>query len=234
MQTLIYNRNTEQYQVSFRIINRNVVEIKGEVPIKTDGFMLSRDGKEWNGDYSDYTTVYRQIGDRVQFSNDGSVYVPPEPPTPPEPYIPTLEEVKAQKIVEMNAEQQMTIQNGIDVTLMDGTVEHFSLSDRDQGDLTALKDDVNEGATKLPWHVDDESMHCKYYSNEDMRTIITAAKQFATYHVTYFRDLRIYINSMLDKESVESVWYGMYIPLEYQSEVLMDMYIAKGIMGDVK
>ena len=57
-----------------------------------------------------------------------------------------------------------------------------------------------------------------------MSLIVSKALQFVTYHVTYFRDLRIYVNSMVDKESVNAAYYGMYVPEEYQSEVLKDIY----------
>lgn len=232
MLLLNYLDEKEKYLISFENVSQNIVQVKGDFPVKTTGFNLSRDGKHDDWDYSAYTTLYREIDGGVQFSNDGSVYVEPIPPTPPKPYIPTLEEVKEQKVAEINDIQQETIQNGIDVTLSDGTVEHFSLTDRDQNDLDSLKDEVNEGSEKIPWHVDDESIHCRYYSNEDMRTITTAAKRFVTYHVTYFRDLRIYIRSMEDKESVEAVYYGTYVPTEYQSEVLRDFYSEMGIAGE--
>lgn len=232
MLSLKYLNERETYSVSFSNVSKNIVQITGNFPIKTSGFMLSWKDNVWDGDYSDYTTVYREIDGGVQFSNDGSVWIEPEPTPELEPYIPTLEEIKEQKVAEMNSVQQITIQNGIDVTLLDGTVEHFSLTDRDQDDLDSLKDEVNEGREKIPWHVDDESIHCKYYSNEDMRTITTAAKRFVTYHVTYFRDLRIYIRSMNSKEDVETVYYGIYVPRKYQSEVLTDFYNEMSLNGE--
>lgn len=226
MLSLKYLNEKEKYLVSFENVSKNIVQIIGNFPIKTSGFTLSREGKEDNWDYSQYTTVYREIDGGVQFSNDGSVYVEPEPTPEPEPYIPTLDEVKAQKVQEMNDAQQSLIQNGVDVTLSDGTVEHFTLTDHDQTSLVGLQTQVAMGEEQIPWHTSDQSEHCKYYSNADMTLIVTAAMGFVTYHVTYFRDLRIYINSMLDKESVEAVEYGVYIPQEYQSEVLKDLYTS--------
>lgn len=51
-----------------------IVELKGDFPIRTDGFTLSRPEHDDNWDYSTYTTVYREIDGGAQFSNDGSVY----------------------------------------------------------------------------------------------------------------------------------------------------------------
>ena len=181
--------------------------------------------------YEGFTTIYRNDDETAkansyQLSNDGSVYIAPPPPEPvpePEPYIPTLEEVQEQKIIEMHAMQQSIIQAGVHVPLTDGTEEQFTLSDQDQTSLMALQSQVAAGADNIPWHTSDQAEHCKYYSNADMALIVTAAMQYVTYHVTYFRDLRIYIRSLEEKEDVNAVFYGMPIPLEYQSEPLKDM-----------
>ena len=218
-----------EYDVEFSNLTKNLVQVKGDVPAKTHGFTLSRPGKNDGWDYSAFTTIYREMDGVIQFSNDGSVYVPPKPTPEPEPYVPTLEEVKASKVAEMNAAQQSVIQSGIDVTLTDGTVEHFTLTDHDQTSLMGLQTQVAQGAENIPWHTSDTAEHCKYYSNEDMLLIVTAAMQYVTFHVTYFRDLRIYINAMEDKEYVEAVTYGIIIPEEYRSEVLKDLYAAMGV-----
>lgn len=140
-------------------------------------------------------------------------------------YISTLDEIKNQKVVEMNDAQQVTIQQGLDITLSDGIVEHFTLTDHDQTSLMGLQTLVAQGIENIPWHTSDQSEHCKYYSNADMAIITSKALQFVTFHVTYFRDLRIYIRALEDKESVSNVFYGMSIPEEYQSDVLKDFFL---------
>ena len=140
-------------------------------------------------------------------------------------YVKTLEETKEEKVTEMNNTQQSVIQQGLDITLSDGTVEHFTLKDQDQTSLMGLQTLVAQGIERIPWHTADQSEHCKYYSNADMAIIAEKALQFITYHVTYFRDLRIYIRSLQTKEEIQNVTYGMEIPLEYQSEVLKDFLV---------
>lgn len=253
MAYLRYVGDTEAYEASVLPCGNVVsVEFKKNAVVNTDGFDLFLDGdckNDIGGDsYHSFTTVYQKDAKSVQYSNDGSVYteipceeyeyieptIPempepdpiPEPEPEPEPE-PTLEEIKDWKIMEMNGEQQLTIQNGVDVTLTDGTVERFDLKDQDQTSLLGLQTLVLSRQEKIPWHTADNDEHCKYYSNADMALITAKALEFVTSQVTYFHDLRIYINSMTDKESVESVTYGMYIPTEYQSEVLADIYAAK-------
>lgn len=181
--------------------------------------------------YHGYNTVYRNDDTTAEYngyqlSNDGSVY---EEQPQPKPVEPTLDELKEQKISEMNTAQQESIQNGVDVTLSDGTIEHFTLTDHDQTSLMGLQTKVAQGETQIPWHNSDVTKPCKYYSNTDMALITETAMQAVMYAVTYFRDLRIYINSMEDSTSVQNVTYGMIIPKEYRSEVLADIYASKGI-----
>ena len=82
---------------------------------------------------------------------------------------------------------------------------------------------VDAGQEIIPWHNSNEEEHCKFYSNADMARIITTALAYVTYHVTYFRDLRIYIRALTDKEDIQSIQYGDPIPAEYQSEVLQTL-----------
>lgn len=93
MFNLKYLNNEEEiaYKVDFNKISNNVVELKGDFPIQTDGFTLSRETHEDNWDYSTFTTVYKEVENGCQFSNDSSVYVEP---IIPEPIEPTLEDIK--------------------------------------------------------------------------------------------------------------------------------------------
>lgn len=68
-----------EYTVNFKRVSPSIVRIIGEVPAKTHGFTLSRTDKDDNWDYSDYTTIYRELDGEILFSNDGSIYVKPLP-----------------------------------------------------------------------------------------------------------------------------------------------------------
>lgn len=217
--------------------NEHVVTLKfaDSVVVDTSGFNLFLDESgelDISGSsYHKYKTIYRNDEVTAQYngyqlSNDNSVYEAPEQESTQEP---TLEELKAGKIAEMNTAQQEAIQQGVDVTLTDGTTEHFTLTDHDQSSLIGLQTKVMLGEEQIPWHNSDETEHCKYYSNSDMALITGTALQTVTYHVTYFRDLRIYINSLQDTTDVKNIYYGVTIPTEYRSEVLADIYASRAI-----
>lgn len=224
MQNILFADRTEVLKAEVKKIGKNLIQIMIAGDVDTSGFTLLTDSGNVYGRFADYTTLYRVIDGGYVLSNDGSVYVEPEPLPEIEE---TLEQIKEQKLLEMEAEQQRTIANGVDVLLSDGEVHHFTLTANDQISLMGLESEVAKGTEYIPWHTSNQTEHCQYFSNADMKLIVESALSYVTYHVTYFRDLRIYINSMLDKESVETAFYGMQIPTEYQSEVLADMYSAQ-------
>lgn len=170
---------------------------------------------------SGYGTVYLQEGMTVYLSNDGSVYVPPAPPElvpEPEPYVPTLEEVKTAKKVEISAICERVIFSGCDVTLSDGQLHHFSLTEKDQINLFGKQAQMAAGADRFEYHADGQP--CQYYSVEDMENIIGSAMWYVSYHTTYCNALNMWLAGCETAEEVEQVFYGADVPEEYRSEVL--------------
>ena len=219
----------------------NIATLKfdSEMEVSTAGFDLYLDEACQTdigvGFYHAFTTIYRNDDTTAEYngyqlSKDGSVYEEPEPPEQTEPYEPTLEEVQEQKVAEMNGIQQQVVAYGCEVELTDGTKERFTLTTNDQLSLNALSVKTLEGMQIVPWHPADESVHCKFYSEEDMKKITDACMNWVAYHVTYFRDLRIYIRSLQDKNTINAIQYGDSIPTEYQSEVLQSMLAERAIV----
>ncbi len=152
-------------------------------------------------------------------------YVVPIPTPEPEPYVPSLDEVKAQKISEMESVMNSTILAGVTVTLSDETSGTFSLSQEDQIFLTNLRmmadSSDDQDTPSIPWHEADEFKQCKFYAPKDIVLITDEARKLITYHVTFFRDLRIYINSLVTSSAVEAVTYDINsLPQTFWSEVL--------------
>ena len=103
-----------------------VPESWGDIQLYTEGGVLATILIGWH-------TVYRNEGKTMYLSDDGSVYQTPGPDTGgeillPEPYEPTLEELKAAKKREISQACETTIYSGVDMTLTDGSTEHFSLT----------------------------------------------------------------------------------------------------------
>lgn len=223
---ILFLNQSETVTATVKKLSVHLIEIIGTEP-NTSGFHLLNNAGNVFGKYDGFTTLYRELEDGFILSDDGSVYVEPIEPEPePEPEI-SIDEVKEAKVAEMNDIQQKLIAQGVDVTLSDGNTEHFSLTERDQTSLVGLQAQVAIGDENIPWHTSDEDEHCKFYSNADMAKITSSALSYVTWHITYFRDLRIFIRSLESKEEVEQVTYGMNIPEAYQSEPLKAMLAQK-------
>ena len=199
----------------------------GDIQIYTAGGILATTLTGW-------TTVYREDGQTVYLSVDGSVYVPPsdpEPVTPPEPYVPTLAELQAAKKQEISRACEQTIYSGVSVTLADGSTEHFALTEHDQLNLFGKQAQLAAGIEQLEYHSDGRP--CRYYSVADMKNIVEKAMWHVSYHTTYCNALNMWISGAQTAEEIQQIFYGADVPEQYQSEVLKAYLIQIAAMvGD--
>ena len=210
---------------SIQTISTHVLQIAfvNMVPAKWDGdIVLYTAGDVECATLSGWNTVYRDEGQTVYLSDDGSVYQTPDPDSgevlPPEPYVPTLAELQTAKRKEISRACEQIIYSGADVTLTDGSTEHFSLTEHDQLNLFGKQVQLAAGAEQLEYHSDGQP--CRYYSAADMQTIITAAMQHVSYHTTYCNALNMWVAGVQTAEEIQQIFYGADVPEQYQSEVL--------------
>lgn len=126
------------------------------------------------------------------------------------------------KVQELSNTCSNTIYQGIPITLSNGSTQHFTLTEQDQLNLSGIGLKLLMGAQQIAWHEDDVTKECQYYSAEDAQKIIATLTTFKEYHITYFRDLRIYVYSLNTVEEVEAIEYGFELPEEFKSRVLKD------------
>lgn len=208
---------------SIRPMSSHVMQVvfAGSIPIAWGDITIYTEDGTKATTLTGYETVYKQDGQTVELSNDGSVYTPPaptEPAEPPEPYVPTLEEVRVGKKAEVSAACEQIIYAGINVTLSDGTTEHYSLTEHDQLNLFGKLSQISVGAAQLEYHADGQS--CRYYTAIDMQAIIQAAMRHVSYHTTYCNALNMWIAGCQTTEEVREIFYGADVPKQYRSEVL--------------
>ena len=130
----------------------------------------------------------------------------------------TLKEFKAAKKQEISQACEQIIYAGVSVTLVDGAVEHFALTEHDQLNLFGKQAQLATGAEQLEYHSDGKP--CRYYSATDMQTIIAAAMQHVSYHTTYCNALNMWVAGCETAEELQQIYYGADVPEQYQSEVL--------------
>lgn len=235
MEKISINQNERKYDIeSIRPVTAHVLQVifASEVPDSYGDIQVYTSGDIQCSNLSGYDTVYRQEGQTVYLSDDGSVYQSPADPgeLPPDPYIPTPEELLAAarvaKWVEVSAACEQIIYDGVSVTLADGTTEHFSLTEHDQLNLFGKQAQLAAGMEQLEYHADGQP--CRYYSATDMQAIIQAAMWHVSYHTTYCNALNMWIAGCQTAEEVMDITYshGADVPEEYCNEVL-EAYLAQ-------
>ncbi len=239
-ESITINQKEPHYEIeSITPVSAHVLQIvfAGEVPPAYGDIQVYTVGGSQCSDLPGYGTVYRDEGQTVYLSDDGSVYVPPaepEPVIPSEPYIPTSEELlasaQAAKRAEVSADCEAIIYKGVSVTLADGSTEHFSLTEHDQLNLFGKQAQLAAGAERLEYHADGRP--CKYYSAADMQAIIQAATWHVSYHTTYCNALNMWIQAAGTAEEVREIFYGADVPEQYRSEVLAAYLLQIAAMAE--
>lgn len=143
----------------------------------------------------------------------------------------TLEEIKAAKKQEIGQACDKIIYDGMDVTLTNGSTEHFSLTDHDQLNLFGKQVQLTAGTDQLEYHSDGQA--CRYYSAKDMQLITSAAMAYVSYHTTYCNAINMWIAGCGSAEEVQAIYYGADVPEEYKSDVLKAYLATKESAGDM-
>lgn len=205
--------------LSIRPMSPNVMQVvfSSAVPATYGDITIYTTGDYEADTITGYDTVFRDEGQTVYLSNDGSVYTAPETPEGPDipldPYVPTLEDQQAYKLREMSAACERIIYSGVNI----GS-EHYSLTEHDQLNLFGKQAQIATGVTQLEYHANGQP--CRYYSPEEMQVIIQAAMWHVSYHTTYCNALNMWITGAETTEEVLAIFYGAEVPERYQSDVL--------------
>ena len=227
-------------------ISDNVIKLTCSETLPKESVLLSgfniineHNGNNMTDDYyHGYTTIYKNIDSKiVLLSNDGSVYVKEDDvddsssiTEPTEPYVETLEEVKERKISELSNICQENIIAGVDVDI-DGEIEHFSYSDEDQINIKELFDLSIQSNCGLYYHSDGQS--CKLYTVEQIISIYATASTNKMQHTTYFNQLRAYIDTLEDIESVQAITYGQELTGTYLDTYNASIEQAKILLNTI-
>ena len=131
----------------------------------------------------------------------------------------TLDYVKNLKISVMNVKCKHAITSGIDIFFESTFInEHFDLTIEDQINLNSLRYEINS-KDRVPYHC--KGGEFKYYSKQDILTILGKMDNHILFHNSYFNSLKKYINSLTDYRDVVNIEYGQDFPNIYKSDILM-------------
>lgn len=219
MEKIKFNKNDIIFNVRMTRVKDDAIKIESEKAIPneiiTNGFVIIN---EFNdsimADYSDYKTIYVESTDNAYYLSTGDKYVEPAPenPEPTEPIIETLENVKTNKISELNAICNKMITSGVDVEI-DGKTEHFSYTIEDQANIDDIAQMAKSTNMEQSYHCDNGS--CKLYTVEEITKIYMTQKMNKAHNITYANQLKLYVKSLKEKAKVESIAYGQDLTGEY-------------------
>lgn len=253
MEKIRFYDNSTIYEGVTDFINQHVIVINfnNKIPpldeINGNGFEILNENNDFiQADYQNFTTVYRTYEDnplRIELSDDGSVYIEPEivpDPEPeivpdPEPYVPTLDDIKSQKINELSFVCSQLITEGVSIDV-DGTMEQFSYKDEDQVNIKEIFDLAVQTNVPMYYHSDGNS--CKLYTVDQIIALYIAIATNKMHHQTYFNQLKLYILAQKNEEEVKDINYGDELTGEYlatyndammQAQELLNVLLKKGM-----
>ena len=182
-------------------------------------------------DYIDMKYVYRKIDDLcyIMTNAENDIYVesPVIIPKPIEPYAPTIDEIKSSKISTFSNICNKSITYGVDVEI-DGIMEHFSYNEEDQTNIKELFDLTVQ--TNIPMYYHSDGNSCKLYTADQIVTIYTTSAMNKMHHITYFNQLKMYLQSLNDIENIKDIEYGYELTGEYLDTYNAAMEQAKAGM----
>ena len=120
----------------------------------------------------------------------------------------SLEDKRAAKHAEISAASEAAIYAGMDVETTQGT-EHFSLTEKDQINLTTAKNEIDKGASIYLYHTDDTL--CRIFTAEEINAIAQAGIAHKIYHTTYCNHLFEWIRRA-DAAELAGITYGAELP----------------------
>lgn len=120
--------------------------------------------------------------------------------------------LRAAKLAELSQACRAAILDGCDVTLSDGTVEHFALEETDQINLNAAYTACQQGAAEYPYHADGQL--CRLYSAADIIAIGDAATAHKLWHTTYCNHMMMWARRAETVDELAGIEYGAELPAD--------------------
>lgn len=223
MSKIIFNKNPKTvYDCDFSQIGEHQIKLVFKTKPPKSSVYLSgcKIINEWNPtlvqtDRSHYTYLYRTYeGDpnTIELCDNHIPYEPSGMDINAKEHPLTLDEIKQRKISELSRSCNEEITKGISIQVHD-TLEHFSYRDEDQTNIKELFDLAIQ--TNIPMYYHSDNQGCKLYSVEQIIELYATASMNKLHHTTYFNQMKQYIESLDNTESINSITYGDQLSNEF-------------------
>lgn len=225
MEKIRFNNNTTIYEGVTDFINKHVIVINfnKNIPIAAElnsGFEILNENNDYiQANYTNFTTVYRTYDEdpkRIEFSDDGSVYVEPESLPEPEPYVPTPEKIEA--MFQQNKTNKIALSktmlaeylesNPLHSSAHDGVDSVYSVTSEKQSLMMSqymtyqIAKSVDPDA-KLTWNETGKS--CTEWTEEEFLHLILEVKAYVYPLVSYQQRIEEKITNCSTQEQLDEI-----------------------------
>lgn len=231
MEKIRFYNNSTIYEGVTDFINKHIIVINfnDEVPalneINDNGFQILNENNDYvQVDYQTFTTVYRTYSEdlkRIELSDDGSIYVEPEPIPDSEPYVPTPEELEA--MFQQNKTNKIALSktmlaeylenNPIHSSAHNGIEGIYSITNEKQTLMMSqymtyqIEKAVNPNA-KLTWN--ETGKACEEWTEEEFLQLVLEIKAYVYPLVSYQQRLEENITKCVSQEELDEIIMDYY------------------------
>lgn len=236
MEKIKFIKSQNIYEGVTDFVKKHIITIKfnDSVPNKNEiknGFEIINENNNYiQADYKSFSTVYRIYEDdptRIELSDDGSVYIEPEPIPDPEPYIPTPEELEVQ--FRQNKNNKIAISKTMLAEYLDKNPLHSSAHGGIDGVYSVTSDKQTlmmsqymtyqiaksvDPDAKLTWNETGKS--CTEWTEEEFLQLILEVKAYVYPLVSHQQQIEEQIANCSTQEELDE------IVINYQSIITVE------------
>ena len=137
-----------------------------------------------------------------------------------------FEEIQTKKLSNLSEICNQTIVAGMDVETTEG-IEHFSLEETDQINLTTALSAIEQGAKGYPYHADKKL--CRMFTAVELKVIAEKATAHKLYHTTLCNHLLILARRATTTAELDKITYSADCLPPDLAENMKKILIAAGI-----
>lgn len=137
-----------------------------------------------------------------------------------------IKNILQEKITNLSNACNQAITGGMDVETTEG-IEHFSLEETDQINLTAALSAIKQGAKGYPYHADKKL--CRMFTAVELKAIAKKATAHKLYHTTLCNHLLILARRATTTVELDKITYSVdCLPLDL-AQNMKKILVAAGI-----
>ena len=137
-----------------------------------------------------------------------------------------FEEIQTEKLSSLSEICNQTIVAGMDVETTEG-IEHFSLEETDQINLTTALSAIEQGAKGYPYHADKKL--CRMFTTVELKAIAEKATAHKLYHTTLCNHLLILARRATTTTDLDKITYSAGCLPPDLAENMKKILVAAGI-----